>query len=58
MKEEMSDRNVIIIILATILAIFMLVLTFSQPNINDKNSIQWREVTNINVESGDISNDF
>ena len=43
MNDQISDKNVILIILATILVIFILVFGFKSNLKNTDNLLQWRE---------------
>ena len=51
MNEPMQDKNVILIILFTIILVFVLVFSSTSSNTNNKDGIQWRESNANNLQS-------
>tara|TARA_B100000902_G_scaffold274469_1_gene260324 strand:+ start:562 stop:726 length:165 start_codon:yes stop_codon:yes gene_type:complete len=49
MNEQLPDRTVLLIILATLLLVFLLVFTFKSDKIEQEKTIQWMDST-INTE--------
>ena len=49
MNDQLPDRTVLLIILATLLLVFFLVFSFKSRNIEQENSIQWMD-SSINTE--------
>ena len=49
MNEQLPDRTVLLIILATLLLVFLLVFTFKSDKIEQEKTIQWMD-SNINTE--------
>ena len=43
MNDQLSDRNVLLIILATLLLVFFLVFSFKSPKIEQEKTIQWMD---------------
>ena len=41
MNDQLPDRTVLLIILATLLLVFLLVFNFKSKNIEQENNIQW-----------------
>ena len=50
MNDQMSDRNVLLIILATLLLVFFLVFSFKSDKIEQEKTIQWMD-SSVNTES-------
>tara|TARA_Y100001968_G_C19111830_1_gene597576 strand:+ start:382 stop:546 length:165 start_codon:yes stop_codon:yes gene_type:complete len=42
MNEQLPDRTILLIILATLLLVFMLVFSFKSEKIETENNIQWK----------------
>ncbi len=49
MNDQLPDRTVLLIILATLLLVFFLVFTFKSNKIEQEKTIQWMD-TSINSE--------
>ena len=49
MNDPLPDRNVLLIILATLLLVFFLVFSFKSPRIEQEKTIQWMDST-LNTE--------
>ena len=49
MNDQLPDRNVLLIILATLLLVFFLVFSFKSPKIEQERSIQWMD-SSLNSE--------
>ncbi len=49
MKEQISDKNIILILLATILLIFCLVFTLYGNNNDNQPMLEWRETNKVNT---------
>ena len=49
MNDPLPDRNVLLIILATLLLVFFLVFSFKSPKIEQERSIQWMD-SSLNSE--------
>ena len=49
MNDQLPDRTVLLIILATLLLIFFLVFSFKSEKIEQEKTIQWMD-TSINTE--------
>ena len=43
MNDQLPDRTVLLIILATLLLVFLLVFSFKSPKIEQENTIQWMD---------------
>ena len=51
MNEPMQDKNVILIILFTIILVFVLIFSSVSNKVNNKDSLQWRESNTSNLQS-------
>ena len=49
MNDQLPDRTVLLIILATLLLVFFLIFTFKSNKIDQENSIQWMD-TSLNKD--------
>ena len=49
MNDQLPDRTVLIIIIATLLLVFLLAFNFKSDKIQQENSIQWKN-SSINSE--------
>ncbi len=49
MNDQLPDRSVLLIILATLLLIFLLVFSFKSEKIQQENTIQWMD-SSLNTE--------
>ena len=49
MNEQLPDRNVLLIILATLLLVFFLVFSFKSEKIEQEKTIQWMD-SSLNSE--------
>ena len=49
MKDQLPDRTVLLIILATLLLVFFLVFSFKSDKIEQEKSIQWMD-SSLNSE--------
>ena len=49
MNEQLPDRTILLIILATLLLVFFLAFTFKSNKIEQERTIQWKD-SNINTE--------
>tara|TARA_Y100001978_G_C23348707_1_gene270967 strand:+ start:266 stop:454 length:189 start_codon:yes stop_codon:yes gene_type:complete len=43
MNDQLPDRTVLLIILATLLLVFFLIFTFKSQKVEQEKNIQWRE---------------
>ena len=43
MNDQLPDRNILLIILATLLLVFFLVFSFKSPKIEQEETIQWMD---------------
>ena len=43
MNDQLPDRDVLLIILATLLLVFFLVFSFKSPRIEQEKTIQWMD---------------
>ena len=50
MNDQLPDRTVLLIILATLLLVFFLVFSFKSSKIEKENTIQWMD-SSLNSES-------
>ena len=50
MNDQLPDRTVLLIILATLLLVFFLVFTFKSDKIEQEKTIQWMD-SSLNTES-------
>ena len=51
MNDPLADRNVLLIILATLLLVFFLVFSFKSEKIEQEKTIQWMD-SSLNTELG------
>ena len=49
MNDPLPDRNVLLIILATLLLVFFLVFSFKSPRLEQEKTIQWMD-SSLNTE--------
>ncbi len=49
MNDQLPDRTILLIILATLLLVFFLVFSFKSPKIEQENTIQWMD-SSLNTE--------
>ena len=49
MNDQLPDRNVLLIILATLLLVFFLVFSFKSEKIEQEKTIQWMD-SSLNTE--------
>ena len=49
MNDQLPDRTVLLIILATLLLVFLLVFSFKSQKIEQERTIQWKD-TSLNTE--------
>ena len=49
MNDQLPDRTVLLILLATLLLVFFLVFSFKSPIIEKENTIQWMD-SSLNTE--------
>ena len=54
MPQPIDDKNVILIIIATILFIFILIFSFIPKKFDYNNDIQWKETSYIDNEYSQI----
>ena len=50
MNDQLPDRTVLIIILATLLLVFFLVFSFKSDKIEQEKTIQWMDNSSLNTE--------
>ena len=43
MNDQLPDRTILLIILATLLLVFFLVFSYKSPKIEQENTIQWMD---------------
>ena len=43
MNDQLPDRTILLIILATLLLVFILVLSFKSPKLKQEQTIQWMD---------------
>jgi len=48
MNDQLPDRTVLLIILATLLLVFFLVFSFKSPKIEQERTIQWMDNSQSN----------
>ena len=49
MNDQLSDKTVLLIILATLMLVFFLVFSFKSPKIEQEKTIQWKD-SSLNTE--------
>ena len=49
MNDQLPDRTVLLIILATLLLVFFLIFSFKSPKIQQEKTIQWMD-SSLNTE--------